>query len=204
MTTKQKTTHGTGVMNKLRDKMPYIIIFLIIAFVGLIVFEWGMNYLGMRGSQQVVFGKVNGQEITYQEFEKALQQQVEQMRQQNGNKDIDDATMDQIREQVWNSLVQQTLTKQEIDRLGISVSDGEILDYIYNRPEQLPEAIRRNFVDSTGTFNMDFYQQALGMKTKEATQFWNEVERYMREVLVADKLQNYITSSVLVTESEVL
>ncbi len=204
MTTKQKTSHGTGIMNKLRDKMPYIIIFLIIAFVGLIVFEWGMNYLGMRGSQQVVFGKVNGQEITYQEYEKALQQQVEQMRQQNGNKDIDDATMEQIKDQVWNGLVQQTLTRQEIDRLGIKVTDTEILDFIYNRPEQLPEAIRRNFIDSTGTFNMDFYQQALGMKTKEATQFWNEVEKYMREVLVADKLQNYITSSVLVTENEVL
>ncbi|MDD5362963.1 MAG: peptidylprolyl isomerase [Ignavibacteria bacterium] len=204
MTTKQKTTHGTGIMNKLRDKMPYIIIFLIIAFVGLIVFEWGMNYLGMRGGEQVAFGKVNGEEITYQQFEKALQQQIETMRQQNGNKDIDDATMDQVKDQVWNSLLQQTLMKQEIDRLGIKVTDAEILDFIYNRPEQLPEAIRRNFIDSTGTFNMDFYQQALGMKTKEATQFWNQVEQYMREVLVSDKLQNYITSTAIITENEVL
>ncbi len=204
MTTKQKTSHGTGIMNKLRDKMPYIIIFLIIAFVGLIVFEWGMNYVGLRGGEQVIFGKVNGEEITYQEYERALQQQVETMRQQNGNKDIDDAMMDQIKEQVWNSMVQQTLTRQEIDRLGIKVSDAEILEIIYNRPEQLPEAIRRNFVDSTGAFNGEFYQQALGMKTKEATQFWNEVEKYMREVLIAEKLQNYITSSVLVTENEVL
>ncbi len=204
MITKQKTSHGTGIMNKMRDKMPIIIIFLIIAFVGLIVFEWGMNYIGMRGGEMTVFGRVNGEEITYQEYEQALQQQIEAMRQQNGGKDIDDATLEQLKEQVWNQLVQQKLTKQEIQRLGITVSDNEILDFIYNRPDQLPDAIRRNFIDSTGVFNMEFYQQALGMKTKEATQFWNQVEAYMREVLLAEKLQNYITASVIVPEEDVM
>lgn len=204
MITKQKTSHGTGIMNKMRDKMPIIIIFLIIAFVGLIVFEWGMNYLGMRGGDMVVFGSVNGEEISYQEYEQALQQQIETMRQQNGGKDIDDATLEQLKEQVWNQLVQQKLTKQEIQRLGITVSDNEILDFIYNRPDQLPDAIRRNFIDSTGVFNMEFYQQALGMKTKEATTFWNQVEQYMREVLLAEKLQNYITASVIVPEEDVM
>lgn len=204
MITRQKASHGTGIMNKMRDKMPYIIVFLIIAFVGLIVFEWGMNYLGMRGGDMVVFGSVNGEEISYQEYEQALQQQLEAMRQQNGGKDIDDATLEQIKEQIWNQLVQQKITKQEISKLGITVSDNEILDFIYNQPEQLPEAIKRNFIDSTGVFNMEFYQQALGMKTKEATQFWNQVEIYMREVLLAEKLQNYITASVIVPEEDVL
>jgi peptidyl-prolyl cis-trans isomerase D len=42
------------------------------------------------------------------------------------------------------------------------------------------------------------------MKTKEATQFWNQVEQYMWEVLISDKLQNYITATAIVTENEVL
>jgi peptidylprolyl isomerase/peptidyl-prolyl cis-trans isomerase D len=147
---------------------------------------------------------VNGEEITYQQYEQMLQQQLETMRQQNGGKDVDDATLEQLKEQVWNSLVQQTLTKQEIARLGITVSDNEILDFIYNRPDQLREPIKRNFIDSTGVFNTEFYQQALGMKTKEATQFWTQVEAYMREILLSDKLQTYITASVIVTENDVL
>jgi peptidylprolyl isomerase/peptidyl-prolyl cis-trans isomerase D len=188
----------------MRDSMPYIIVFLIIAFVGLIVFEWGMSYTGLRDGDRSVFGKVNGEVITYQQYEQLLQQQLETMRQQNGGKDVDDASLEQLKEQVWNSLIQQTITKQEIARLGITVSDNEILDFIYNRPEQLPEPIKRNFIDSTGVFNAEFYQQALGMKTKEATQFWNQVETYMREVLLSDKLQTYITASVIVTENDVI
>lgn len=118
---KKKVHRPQGIMNKMRDKMPLIIIILIIAFLGTIIFEWGMDYMGMSG-QSTTFGEVNGVEITYQEYEQAVQQQVEQMRLENEGKDIDEETMEQIREQVWNNLVTQTLTRQEINKLGIKVS----------------------------------------------------------------------------------
>ena len=203
MPKKKKVHRPQGIMNKMRDKMPLIIIILIIAFLGTIIFEWGMDYLGMR-SQSFTFGKVNGVEITYQEFEQAVQQQVEQMRAQNEGKDIDDAAMEQIREQVWNNLVTQTLTRQEINKLGIKVSDAEILDWIYNRPETLPDVIKRNFMDSTGVFDMAVYQQALGDKRQEVREFWSQVENYLRETILSEKLQSIIVSYVIVTEGDVL
>ncbi|MCY7363672.1 MAG: SurA N-terminal domain-containing protein, partial [Ignavibacteria bacterium] len=91
----------TGIMNKMRDKMPVIIIILIIAFLATIVFEWGMNYMGI-GGQQEPFAKINNQEITYQEFEKIVQQQLDQMRQQNEGKDVTEEQIKQTRDQVWN------------------------------------------------------------------------------------------------------
>lgn len=194
---------NTGIMNKMRDKMPLIIIILIIAFLATIVFEWGMNYLGMSGTNEA-FAKINSREISYQEFEKIVQQQIEQMRQQNQGKDVDEATVNQIREQVWNSLISQTISQQAIEKYGIKVSDKEILDWIYNRPESLPEPIKKNFMDSTGVFNTGFYQQALTMKTKEATQFWGQVENFLRETLMSEKLQAILTEGAIVTEGDVL
>ena len=35
---KPKAQRSTGIMNKMRDKMPIIIIFLIVAFLGTIIF----------------------------------------------------------------------------------------------------------------------------------------------------------------------
>lgn len=198
-----KKIKHTGIMNKMRDKMPLIIIILIIAFLATIVFEWGMNYLGMGGKVDA-FGKVNSHEITYQEFEKIVQQQIEQMRQQNNGKDVTEDQIKQVREQVWNSLVSQALTKEAIEKYGIKVSDQEILDWIYNRPETLPEPIKRNFMDSTGVFNVGFYQQALNMKTKEATQFWSQVENYLRETMLSEKLQGILSEGVVVSEADVL
>ncbi|MBK8550292.1 MAG: peptidylprolyl isomerase [Ignavibacteria bacterium] len=198
-----KKIQHTGIMNKMRDKMPLIIIILIVAFLATIVFEWGMNYMGM-GGQNEAFAKINSKEISYQEYERIVQQQVEQMRQQNEGKDIDEATMNQIRDQVWNSLVSQTISQQAIEKYGIKVSDKEILDWIYNRPETLPEPIKKNFMDSTGVFNAGFYQQALGMKTKEATQFWSQVENFCRETLLSEKLQAVLTEGAVVSEGDVL
>jgi len=200
---KEQKHYNTGIMNKLRDKMPVIIIIVIVAFLATIVFEWGMNLLGLR-EDKMLFAKVNAEEITYQQFEQAVEQQAAQMRQQNNGKDIDEAQMQQIRDQVWNSLVTQAITREAMRRYNITVSDKEVLDWIYNRPEQLPDPIKRNFMDSTGVFNVGMYQQALGMKTKEATQFWMQVEQYLREVIQSEKLQAVLTAGVRVTEADVL
>ncbi|MDZ4711902.1 MAG: peptidylprolyl isomerase [bacterium] len=194
---------NTGIMNKMRDKMPLIIIILIIAFLATIVFEWGMNYMGVSGGNEA-FAKINSREVSYQEFERIVQQQIESTRQQNPNQEVDEATINQIRDQVWNSLVSQTISQQAIEKYGIQVSDKEILDWIYTRPETLPDPIKKNFMDSTGVFNPGFYQQALTMKTKEASQFWNQVENYLRETLLSEKLQSIITEGAIITEGDVM
>ena len=51
-----------GLMTKMRDNMHYVLIILVLAFVGTIVFDWGMNYLGSKGigGPTGVIGKING------------------------------------------------------------------------------------------------------------------------------------------------
>ncbi len=47
-------------------------------------------------------GSVNGEDITYQEFQTALDQQIENQKRQTG-KDPEETQIDQIREQVWDA-----------------------------------------------------------------------------------------------------
>jgi hypothetical protein len=55
-------------MTRMRDSMPIILFGLLIAFLITIIFEWGMDYLGMSGGQSDVIGTVNGINIKYNEF----------------------------------------------------------------------------------------------------------------------------------------
>lgn len=192
-----------GLMNKLRDKTHIILIILIIAFLATIVFEWGMDYLGMRGGQTMELGMVNGQELKYTDFENQVNFAIEQQRQQTGQ-DPDEQMIQMIREQVWDQMVTQVLVEQEIKNLGITVTNQEILNWVYNSPQTLPDVIKRNFVDSTGQFNMAIYQQALATKTPEVTKFWSQVEEYLKQTLLQQKLQSVITGTVRVTEGEVM
>ena len=192
-----------GLMNKMRDKTHIILIILILAFLATIVFEWGMDYLGLRGGQVNELGSVNGQEIKYADFETQVNFAIDQQRQQTGE-DPDENVVKMIRDQVWEQMVSQILAEQEIKKLGITVTNQEILNWVYNSPQTFPDVIKKNFIDSTGQFNMAVYQQALATKTPEVTKFWSQVEEYLKQTLLSQKLQSVITGTVRITEGEVM
>lgn len=192
-----------GIMNKMRNKTHIILIILVVAFLATIIFEWGMNYLGLRGGQQIELGIVNGEVIKYTEFENQLQFAIQQQKQQTGE-DPDESMVGMIRDQVWEQVVTQIIAKQQIEKLGIKVTDQEILNWVYNSPQTLPDPIKKNFMDSTGQFNMAMYQQALQTKTPEVQKFWAQVEDFLKQTLLSQKLQSVITGIVRVPESDIL
>ena len=49
-----------GIMNRMRDSMSVILFGLIVIFIITIVFEWGMDYLGMSSSERDIVGVVDG------------------------------------------------------------------------------------------------------------------------------------------------
>ena len=63
-------------MTLLREKTAWILWFVIFAFVGLIVVEWGADYTGGDPSQSIgdLVGVVNGEEIRLQDFQAILRQ----------------------------------------------------------------------------------------------------------------------------------
>ena len=67
------------MMTLLREKTGIVLWFVICAFVGLIVVEWGAEYSG-PGQEDVgdVVGVVNGETITLKDFQGALRQLARQ------------------------------------------------------------------------------------------------------------------------------
>ena len=200
------------IMTRMRDSMPVILFSLLIAFLLLIVLEWGMDIRGVRGGGQAEFvGTVNGQNITYREFEEAVRNVSESQRARS-DAELDDTQFKQIRDQVWQSMLTQQLVEQEIDRLGIAVTDQEIVDWV--RGENPPEELRRYFVDSTGQFRKDLYDQVLsnpnqyvrdpqGADPSYGSRWLAEMEKNLRMRRAQEKLQSLLLASVRVSEGEV-
>jgi peptidyl-prolyl cis-trans isomerase D len=185
-----------AIMTRMRNNMPVILIGLVVVFVITIVFEWGMDYTGMSRQSDTI-GVIDGKKVTYQEFSDLVRQQAEQYKQQT-KQDPDETLMKQIREQVWNNLVTQTLLDRETKNAGITVTDQEIIDWV--RGENPPEFLVQQFRDSTGAFRRDAYDQALNdPRNKE---IWINVETALRQQRLAEKMQSVVFSSVRATDGE--
>lgn len=183
------------VMQKLRDSAKIFLVILVLSFVGLIVFEWGMDITGIRQGANVL-GEVNGEKIMADQFYQNLRNQIDFRRQQS-NQELSEQEIGFIETQVWEGMVQDILMQQEIRKRGISASDSEVVSTIRNNP---PEIVRNqdNFL-TDGKFDMSKYRNALYDPRND----WLSVEQYVRAVIPYQKLQNFITASVFVTPEEV-
>jgi len=193
------------IMAKMRDNLPAILLSLVILFLLTIILDWGMDITGRHrrnGFAREPIGIVIGEEITYQEFNQALEFEIENFKQRTGN-DPDDFMLEQLRNQVWEQLVTRKLIEQEIKKLNLTVTDEEITDWVLNSPETLPEPVKRNFVDSTGKIDRVLLERALKSTTPQARQFWIEVEKFLKAQKLTEKLQSRLLASVLVSEGEI-
>ncbi|MCK4967384.1 SurA N-terminal domain-containing protein, partial [bacterium] len=115
-----------GLMNKMRDQMRYMLIILVIAFMGTIVFDWGMNYLGGDGGGgRGTVGSINGNDISYDQFFQQIQQEYMRIKEITGT-EPNEMRIKQAWDEIWQRIVNQTLMQEEIKRQNISISDEEI------------------------------------------------------------------------------
>ena len=183
-------------MAKMRSLAPAFIISVGVLFVLFMVIS-DSNVLEALGARSNNVGSVNGKDISYQEFSNFLDRAVENQKAQTGQ-EIPEESMDQFRDQVWDAIVTQTLTEQQIEKFGIKVTDEEIRDNILG--PNPPEFLKKNFIDSTGKFNREMYESALfDARNKKALV---EAEEVIRQQLLSQKLQSYLLATVSVSDAE--
>ncbi len=183
------------MMTKLREYSKVFIVIVALAFIGLMVFEWGMDYTGLSTRQNVV-GVVNGEELTYEMFSEMYQQAYQNERQRR-DIELNDTQLENLRSQVWDQFIQRVIFQEEIARLGIVVTDSEIVYQIRNYP--LDEIRNNPNFQTNGRFDWDKYYASFNNPQMP----WVQIEEFYRQQLPFQKLQNLITASVRVSESEI-
>jgi len=186
-----------GMMARMRSLAPAFILTVGALFVLFMVIS-DSNVMEALGGRTNYVGSVNGDEISYQEFQTAVERQRETQKQQTGN-DIPEEQFDQFRDQVWESLVTQKLIENEVERLGITVTDQEVQDIILG--DNPPEFLKQSFIDSLGRFNRQMYEEAIFNPQNE--QIILQAEEFVRQSRLSEKLQSLLEAGITVSESEV-
>ena len=182
-------------MMKLMRKLTKQILWIVIAaFVGTIIFAWGMEF-SAKNKKAGVIATINGEDVQASAFQQYYDQALRQTEKEKG--DVDEQTSYQIRDDVWNNMVNQILLNQEVSKRNIKVSDAELYEYLRRYP---PKELQANpaFQTKDGKFDYQKYQQALN----DPRVPWKQVEDYIRPNLQLSKLQQSIITLVRVTDDE--
>ncbi|HEX5132007.1 MAG TPA: SurA N-terminal domain-containing protein [Candidatus Krumholzibacteria bacterium] len=181
----------------MRENTKIILWVVVVAFVITIFAVWGLDLQsGGMTKQQNLVGRVNGIPVTPQAYQSIYTQLAQQFRASADNADLTSAQQEMLRDRAWESIVSNIITSEQIERLGISVSDEEILNFIRTSP---PPEVQQYFRDANGNFDFAAYQSALNNPDAD----WTAVEDLARQRIPVLKLNQYLMSQVHVSTAEV-
>jgi len=183
------------MMRQMREATKPIMLFTAIAFVALMVFQWGMDITGQSGGGLGEIGSVNGDPVMYEQYMAAYRQLYDQAQRSQDemigsqqNKEIEDAAFDEV--------VNQLLILQALEERGITVTDREISEAAQYNP---PDYLRPQFIDETGSLDLGTYQSFLASLPPEQLLM---LEAYYRDVIPRGKLLRQVSSGIFVTDAE--
>ena len=188
------------MLSTMREKTKVIMLVLLVAFVGWLIFDVGM---GLQGQGQVStqdVGSVNGRPIRYQQWAEAYRALSEQVRAQNPGTIFTREEQQELETQAFESLVQAELMREEYRRRGITVSDQEIVDLVRRLPP--PEVQQSPDFQTDGQFDQAKYERFIASNNEQAEQYRLALEARYREELPRYKLLQSVTSDVYVSDAK--
>ncbi|MDV7393009.1 SurA N-terminal domain-containing protein, partial [Arthrospira platensis SPKY1] len=143
-------------------------------------------------------GSVNGDAISFDEYNQRLQFYTQQYSQQTG-RTLTPEVRANYETQVWDELVNVRLLEQKMDELGIVVTDEEVVEMITG-PNPAP-LIRQIFTGENGQIDRNRLQAAID--APESSQQWIQIENQLRQQRRQEKLNNFLTSGNVVSEADI-
>ena len=192
-----------AVMTSMRTKMH------IVLWAVLILFLLSMTVGGLVGGADILdqllgktnpaeaIGVINGEKIPPNFFNQLVNQQLEQYR--TGGQTVSDQMLENMRNQVWNNIIQENLVSAAIEDMGITATDEEVLFHLQNNPPQFLRTMPD--FQTNGQFDIQKYLDAVN--NPEGNE-WAPVEQIMKSNVIPNyKLQKILYSSISVSDSEV-
>ena len=156
-----------------------------------------------KNNERQQIGEVYGEKISVQEFQKLVDEYTEVIKMQQGQENLPEQQMNQIKDMVWNTYVQNQMIAKEAGKLGLTVTDAELQDILKTGTN--PMLQQTPFVNQqTGRFDASALQKFLAdYKTQKANpanaqlmdqytkiyNYWSFIEKTLRQQTLAQKYQ---------------
>ena len=200
-----------AALQKVRNAGPLVVGALFLGLIGFIATDWTRVVEVFSMSSHNTVGSINGKDINLQDFNNKVDEYTNVIKASNGIANLTDEQMQSIRDQVWQNLVETELIGNEADKLGLTVTDNELLQILVKGEH--PMLQQTPFRNQQGKFDYTLLKQTLDQckeilitpdassdlveEARSLTQWWKFIEGNLRNSILAQKYQNLLVASIL-------
>lgn len=198
-----------ATLQKIRSKGPLLVVVIGLALFAFVAGDAWKVLQPHQGKQDV--GEINGETLSAQDFQKMVEEYSEVIKLTNGLTSLNDDQQNNIKDQVWQTYVNNSLIASEAKKLGLKVTDAEI-EAIINEGTN-PLLLQSPFRNpQTGAFDKDMLKKFLvdyanmGASQMSAQyveyyqqmyNYWKFIEKKLKESTLVQKYQNLIAKSLI-------
>nr|WP_315403826.1 peptidylprolyl isomerase [Hoylesella saccharolytica] len=198
-----------AVLGKIRSRGMILIGIIGLGLLAFIAEEAFRSCEATRNNERQQIGEVYGKKISVQEFQKMVDEYTDAIKMQQGQENLNEEQLNQVKDMVWNSYVQSQLIEKEAEKLGLTVTDQELQNILAEGTN--PMLLQTPFVNQqTGRFDAAALKKFLAdykaqkntnpqMAEQYATiyKFWTFMEKQLRTQLLAQKYQSLLAHCFL-------
>ncbi len=203
-----------AVLGKIRSRGIALVIIIGLGLFAFIAEEAFRSCNSLKGQASQRIGEVLGEKVNVQDFQKLVDEYQEAVKFTMQRDNLTEEELTQLRDQVWQQYVTNSVVSEDAAKLGITVTDAEIQNVLNQGTNQV--LLQTPFVNQqTGRFDVNSLKQFIDQYNKAKTQapqqaeqmkavynYWLFVEKNLRTQLLAQKYQGLLANCVLSNKVE--
>ena len=201
-----------AALGKIRKRGVILVCIISFGLFAFIAEEAFRSCDSAKNNERQQIGEVLGEKINVQDFQKLVDEYAEVIKMQQGQENLPEEQMNQVKDMVWNTYIQNKIVAHEAEKLGLTVTDTELQDILKTGTSPLLQ--QTPFVNQqTGRFDATSLQKFLAdYKAQKANpsangqmmeqynkiyNYWAFIEKTLRQQTLAQKYQSLLAHCFL-------
>lgn len=199
-----------AAIGKIRSWGPVLATVIGLALFAFIAEEMFRSCEATSNERRQQVGEVLGKKISVQEFQSLVDEYQEVIKMTQGRDNLSEEELNQVKDQVWQQFVNNTILESEAAKVGLTVTDKEMQNVL--KAGTNPMLAQTPFVNQqTGRFDVSQLTKFLDDYKKAKTQgnaqmleqyeriyqYWKFMEKNLRQQLLAGKYQSLLAQCLL-------
>ena len=200
-----------AAIGKIRSWGPVLATVIGLALFAFIAEEMFRSCEATSNERRQQVGEVLGKKISVQDFQSLVDEYQEVIKMTQGRDNLSEEELNQVKDQVWQQFVNNTIVEKEAEKLGLTVTDAELQNIL--KAGTNPMLMQTPFVNQeTGRFDASQLTKFLNDYKKMQSQpgnaqmleqyqrlynYWKFIEKNLRQNLLAGKYQSLLAQCLI-------